>query len=283
MYKKISLILICAWLLGSGFAFAQDANTESEEKRPPVPELDLPFPIGEKLTYEIYWGWIGVGTSEAKTFWRWEEEKEEWELVIQFRTRSNSVLSSLYPVDDIIETVLDPVTLKPRHFKVDIKEGDTVRNEITVFDWQKMEAYFTKFHDDKDDEKVTIALQENTRDLVSFMYFMRETPFISGKEYDFDVLTDAKIYDLKVSAKKSEDIKLETYGKTKSLKLSPTAQFQGIFVRKGKMELWVSEDSRRIMTKMFVDTPFANVRVLLKSVEGPGEDEWVKDSEKKGE
>jgi len=245
----------------------------AEENRPPPPDVDLPFPVGERLTYTIYWGWIAVGESVASTDWVWEEG--EWKLRIRFRTRSNSILSSLYPVDDTITTLLNGNTLKPEQFIVDINEGKTERNELTVFDWDAGKAFWTKFHDDKEDEKESIDLAEDTRDLVSFMYFMRRTPFDPGNTYSFEVLTDAKIYKLLVNANALEEIKLDRYGKVKSRRLDPQAKFQGIFVRKGSMRVWVSEDERRIMTKMFIDTPFANVRVLLKSVDGPGEDFWV--------
>ena len=61
------------------------------------------------------------------------------------------------------------------------------------------------------------------------------------------------------------------------MKVVPTAAFDGLFVRKGKMEFWVSNDERRVCTKMVADTPFANVKLYLAKVEGPGEDDWIRD------
>lgn len=241
----------------------------------PKPGVELPFPVGEKLTYSIYWGWIGVGRSVATTRWEWIDE--QWRLVIRFRTKSNKVLSSLYPVDDEVVSVIDPHTLRPLLFRMNLKEGRHRRDETTVFDWEAMRARFTKKHQNKPDEKKTYAIKKNTRDLVSFMYFMRQTPFAENGEYDYEVMSDEKLYDLKVKSRKTEEIKLDVYGKVESLRLDPEARFQGVFVRKGKMRVWVSEDDRRLMTKLFLDTPFANVRLLLKSVEGPGADDWIRD------
>ncbi len=268
--RPVICLILSLMILAPGFG---------EETEPPKPEVELPFPVGETITYTIYWGWIAVGESVATTGWRLVEG--QWKLFIRFRTQSNGVISSLYPVDDTIETVLDPLTLRPEVFDVKIREGKTERDEVTVFDWETMTAHWTKFHDDKENETKEVPLEENTRDLVSFMYFMRDTTFKKGTKYEFQVLTDAKIYELNVESGKSKKIRLEDYGKVKSLQLNPTASFEGIFVRKGKMKVWLSEDERQILTKLLLDTPFANVRMLLKQVEGPGNDHWV--NEKKPE
>jgi len=273
MKRLLTAGILMLWAL-AGICDAPNASaTPTGEPHVPKPEVAFPFPVGEKLTYSIYWGWIGVGKSVATTRWKWVED--EWRLLIRFRTRSNSILSSLYPVDDVVETEIDPETLRPLVFRMNLKEGDHRRNEVTVFDWDAMEARYLKRHEDKEDETKTYPIKADTRDLVSFMYFMRSTPFRPESEYDFEVMSDEKLYDLKVKSGGYEKIKLDRYDRVKSLRLDPRAKFQGIFVRKGEMRVWVSDDERRIMTKMLLDTPFANVRLLLLSVEGPGEDAWV--------
>jgi biotin synthase-related radical SAM superfamily protein len=60
------------------------------------------------------------------------------------------------------------------------------------------------------------------------------------------------------------------------VRIEPDAAFQGLFVRKGKLTLWVSEDERRILTRVVAVIPVANVRIHLDRVLGPGNDRWVK-------
>ena len=251
---------------------AGELSPETDPDLPPPPEVELPFPVGEKLTYSIYWGWIAVGKSVATTEWVWEEDA--WRLRIRFRTRSNGVLSSVYPVDDLVETLVDPVTLRPLIFHMDLQEGRHQRLETTVFDWNTLQAHYTKKHDDKEDEVKTYEIKPDTRDIVSFMYFLRKTSFEPDSTYEFEVMSDEKLYDLTVNTRDVDRIKLDTYGKVPSLRMDPEAQFQGVFVRKGKMRVWLSTGERQILTKLFLDTPFANVRLLLKSVEGPDAETW---------
>ena len=64
--------------------------------------------------------------------------------------------------------------------------------------------------------------------------------------------------------------------------LEPEAAFEGLFVRKGKMRLWVSEDDRRLITKATIKVPVASLVLKLKEVTGPGDDIWVTKSAEKG-
>ncbi len=59
------------------------------------------------------------------------------------------------------------------------------------------------------------------------------------------------------------------------LKVVPEAAFQGLFVRKGSMTVWVSTEGRQIFTRVVADTPFANVKLKLAKVTGGGEDFWT--------
>lgn len=237
------------------------------------PEISLPFPMGEKLTYQIYWGILAVGQSVATTSWVWDEDR--WLIEIKFRTKSDGILTSMYPVDDTVVTLIDPETLRPLQHNLDLSEGKNRRLTFTRFDWAKGQAKYLKKHEDKEDEIKIIPLKEGSRDLVSFMYFLRQTPFVDKKLYEFEVLSDYKMYDLAVKTGGKDKIRLEKYGKVQSLKLLPEAKFEGIFVRSGKMQLWLSADKAQLLTKLVLDTPFANVKILLKSVEGPGSEAWT--------
>ncbi len=268
---KTLFALWFAWL-ACGPLRGEEAATHSASNSVPYPVVDLPFPVGETLEYRIYWGWISVGSSTATTRWEWRDDR--WMLVIRFRTLSNSVIEKIYPVNDTIESVIDPDTLRPVSFLKILNEGRHHTDEFTTFDWDKMEANFRQIRKGKTTHK-TYAIRENTKDLVSFMYFMRQTDFQPRSSYQFEVMADEKLYDLEVKSGKLENVKTQRHGKIKSLKLEPQASFEGIFVRKGTMTLYVSNDPRRIVTRLVADTPFANVRLVLRKVSGPGSDFWV--------
>ncbi len=244
---------------------------------PPKPDVDLPFPIGEVLEYSLFWGWIGVGTSVAET--RWELRENRWYIGIQFQTRTNNVLRRLYPVDDHVETWIDAETLRPIEFTTVLRAGRHYRNEKTTFDWERNLAVYQRFREDGQVETKTYEVDDSARDLVSFMYFMRNKDLPPDSSFEYEVIVNDKLYELEVNTRETERVNLKNYGRIDSIRVDPRASFEGVFVRRGEMSVWVSEDPRRILTKLEVDTPFASVKILLRNVRGPGDDFWIEDAE----
>lgn len=248
-------------LLGSGLTLNASESAVT---------ADFPFPIGEELEYRIYWGPLPVGDSVVTSAWVQEDGRQL--LKIAYRTKSNKVIATIYPVDDVIEAVIDPATLRPVRFTKNLKEGRHRVHETTFFDYDRMKAKWVSYTKEKEKE---YDIQEDTRDLVSFMYYMRSYAFTPGEEMQFKVMADEKIYELFIKAHNVERIKTGRHGRVESIKLEPKAKFDGLFVRKGRMTVWVSTDARRVCTRMAAEVPVASVRVVLHEVRGPGDDSWV--------
>jgi hypothetical protein len=230
------------------------------------------FPVGETLTYSVYWGFIPVGDAVVTS--EWIEDDGRRLIQVTHRIRSNKVLATLYPVNDTVQTVIDPGTFRSVSFFLDQKEGRHSAREVTKFDYAKGVAQWESMTKAK---KKEFAIDQDTRDLVTFMYFMRRDGFKVGEDRNFRVMADEKVYDLNVKVAAEEKVAVEGYGKVACLRLEPTAQFNGLFVRKGKMTVWVSNDKRFLCTRVDAGVPIVgSVHVYLTSVGGPGDDMWVK-------
>ena len=234
------------------------------------------FDVGEDLVYRIYWGVIPVGKTRVAT--RWIEEDGRRRLSIRFRTRSGKVLAALYPVDDIIESIIDPDTFLPVRFVKNLKEGRHRYHEITTFDYPKGVATWTSVLKNK---TKTFDLPPDARDLVSFMYYMRSQRIPPGETRTYRVMADEKIYELIVHARDVEKEKFKRFGTVRSLRLEPEAKFEGLFVRKGKLTLWVSDDDRYILTRVDGKVPVASVHACIWEVRGPGDDFWIRQTVEK--
>jgi hypothetical protein len=245
----------------------------------PVEEYTFPWIMGETIIHKVFWLGIPVGTSEGTTRWVVDKDGRNW---VQFRmeVKSNSVISKLYPVYSGIESLVDPDTLLPVRFTQDRREGRHKTHEVTVFDHANRKATMTKLHR-KEKPETVYEIDADTRDIISFMYMMRGTSFEPSTSYVFRVMSDEKIYDLTMTTHAYEQVKLKHYGKVKSLKAEPDAAFKGVFNRSGKVSMWFSTDSRSLLTKMVAATPFANVKMLLEAVHGPGDDFWTKEENEK--
>jgi len=221
-------------------------------------EPDVGFPVGEELTYRIYWGIVPVGYSVAST--KWIEEDGRKLLAITFRTRTNKVLATIYAVDDLFESVIDPLTFLPVAFMKKQSEGRYHSHELTTFDYDTLTAYWTSF---LNRGEKNYDIRPDTRDLVTFMYYMRNKTWQEGQTVKTQVMTDEKLYDLEVAVKKRETVKTVQGEKIPSIKLEPRAKFNGLFVRKGKGYLWVSEERPSVVTKITAKIPVASIKLIL--------------------
>ncbi|NCC52520.1 MAG: DUF3108 domain-containing protein [Spartobacteria bacterium] len=232
------------------------------------PEVDLWFSVGERITYQIYWGIIPVGESVAST--DWVDFEGRTLLAIRFRTKTNKVLSSLYPVDDLIESIVDPETFLPVQFTKRLSEGRYRCHEITRFDHEKGIAQMSRPGRER---VIEYAIEPDTRDIATFMYYMRENEMEPGETYEYRVMADEEIYDLYVKTEKYEKVKTVDGERIESLLMEPEAKFEGLFVRSGKMWLWVSRGEDRVLTKMVAKVPVASVKLILHDIEDPAKDQ----------
>lgn len=235
---------------------------------------ELPFPVGEVLTYSASWNGIPVAWAEASTQLETFEGREV--LAMRVRVQTYAFFNHIFKVDDINETLIDPETLLPIRYTKNLKEGSYRCHEITTFDFEAGKAYYAQQISKK--AKKTYDIGPDTRDLVSFMYFLRSEQLEEKQKALYNVMSDERIYELILNTDKVKGIDLPNYpNDIPSLEIEPQAKFDGLFVRKGKARVWVSRDSRRLMTFAKLKVPFGRVRVTLRSVSGPGNDFWITD------
>lgn len=232
------------------------------------------WPVGEKLTYRLYWGYIPVGTAVIAT--EWTDHADRKLLAIRMRTESNKVIEKVYPVRDTIESLVDPGTFLPVQFTKNLSEGTHRRYETTIFDRTNRVANWTARLSGR---TKTFPIPPDIRDIPTLMYALRSHKFATGSRETFKVMADEKVYDVGVSVRKREKLDLPQHENVRCILLEPDAAFEGIFVRHGKIWIWISDDERCLAAKIEASIPVANVRAVLWSVEGPGNDRWIKKTE----
>jgi hypothetical protein len=232
---------------------------------------ELPFPIGEELIYSITWLGVPVAWTKATTQMDTYEGRDV--LALRLETRTYSFFEHIFKVEDFHESLIDPVTLLPLRYTQNLKERNYRCHEVTTFDFETMKAHYTHLLNGK--EK-TYDIKPDTRDIVSHMYFMRSVALEENSQTRYRVMTDEKIYDLLLTTFGKKPVELPRYDrKILSLEMKPEAMFDGLFVRKGKATVWVSCDSRRLLTVARLSTPFGRVSLTLQKVNGPGDDFWI--------
>jgi hypothetical protein len=248
----------------------------AESSLPGLPWDDPPpefwFPVGEEIDYYIQWGVFTVGEATAKTAWTNVDGRRLLTLTVE--AESNGIVEKIYPVKEFLQTVVDPVTFLPLSFVKKSREGRREHDEITTFDHKTLKGHW---YSKKKQKEKHFDIQPDTRDLMGLMYWIRKDPIGPRETRHYEVMTDEKLYELIVEAGKREPVSLQKYGRVKCIKMEPKGKFDGMFIRKGRMWLWLSDDERYAICRVAASVPVASIKIMLKNIRGPGDDFWVAD------
>jgi hypothetical protein len=280
MNTRASVVLFLAALLLAPLTGRLNAQSNLMEELKAQPEVisnvatsvKLWFPVGERLTYSVHWGLFHVADAVISTDWvRWTDGRPV--VRIRLRTISNKFIHSIYPVNDQIDSYIDPDTFLPIRFVKDMNEGRRHELAITDFDHAAREARWRKMVRTFKDWKLPIAA--DTRDIPSLFYWLRKDGVASGVTNRYQVMADDKIYDLILAAEdKQESLPVPGFSPVPCFQVSPEALFEGLFVRKGKLTAWVSKGAPCLITRMDGEVPVARIRIRLAKIEGPDWQSW---------
>jgi hypothetical protein len=248
---SISLLFIngCATVERSGIiTIAKEKKDDSKIEI----KTSLPgFRVGEKLTYSIRWLGLPVATAvfciEEKTRLNGREVYH-----IIYTAKSNKFASTFYKVEDEIHTYIDVENLYPLRFEKHLREGGYRMDEIVEYDQVNHRASYKSERRIKKKRTITdvkISIPPASQDPLSCLYYFRRLnadKIKTGHSIPILVNTEEKNWELEVKILETKHIEVLNMGDYNAVLVEPTAKFQGIFVRKGRIWIWLSTDERRL-------------------------------------
>ncbi len=227
------------------------------------------FVPGEVMEYKIYWMGIPIAWSKSTTEMVTENGRELFHITMIAKTYK--AYKHIYEVDDKTEIFIDPATALPVRHDWIINEGSIHKSQLTTFNHKKNVAVFQ--------DRISMDIREvpigsNTQEIFSFIYTIRNADLVKLASRKHKLLVTGKLYDLGLNITDEDDIKVDDYGKVESIEIEPVADFDGIFLRKGKISFWVSKQKRRVVTCVKAKVAVGKVTAKLQSVSGQGEGFW---------
>ena len=200
---------------------------------------NIAFGPGEKLNFDINYGFINAGTATMEVVDIVEfNERPAYQIVTT--ANSNKFFSSFYPVKDRVESITDATGLFSWRFEKELHEGKFRANRQYDFDQINHRVVY------KGD---TIEVAEYVQDALSALYFIRTQPLEVGTSIFIENFTDGKKYPLEVKVHRRETIKTEA-GKFDCLVVEPLMQSAGVFQHEGKLTVWLTDDKVRMPVLM---------------------------------
>jgi Protein of unknown function (DUF3108) len=213
-----------------------------------------PWVVGEKLTYDAKVNFLHVG-SGTMTVVGLDTLRgyTVWHTTFQVKGRM-----LFFSVNDTYESWFDTTTLSSIRYRQDIDEGSYEPKRLYEFFPDR--ATFQE-NDKPEEPSVSDPLDEG-----SFIYFLRSIPLDTGQTYEFHRYFRPDRNPVQIKVLRRERIKVQA-GEFDAFVLQPIIKTKGIFSENGKAQIWIADDSTRVMLKMRSGLPFGTLNLELKRIE----------------
>jgi hypothetical protein len=247
--------LIAIGLVAMSMASTTQAQTATSATTTPV---SRPFVPGERLSYDVYFGAIKVGTGSMEV--RGID-------TVRGRPAYHTAFSlnggiPFYKVDDVFESWFATDDLASLRFNQDQNEGTKERQH-------RYEIYpERRTYDDLSDQEPEQPSVADPLDDGSFVYFVRTVPLEVGRTYEFQRYFKPDRNPVTIRVERRERVKVPA-GTFDAIVIQPVIKTKGVFSESGHAELWISDDDRRVILQMKSQLSFGSLDLYLTNIQRP--------------
>lgn len=218
----------------------------------PVASVAVPFASGEHLEYDVKFGFLHVGSGSMEVAGIDSVRGHAaWHTVFQVHGGT-----LFYKVNDRLESWIDVNNLVSLRHWQELSEGRRDRERR----FEIMPERGVVVEEGKP-EAPTVA---EPLDDGAFLYFVRTIPLEVGKTYEFDRYFRPDRNPVTIRVLRREHIRVPA-GEFDAIVLQPIIKTKGIFSEGGHAEVWLSDDSNRIMLQMKSKLSFGSLNLYLTS------------------
>ncbi len=214
-----------------------------------------PFQIGERLTYDVSFTGITAGQASLEVV-NDTVLNNNHQLHIRFNARTTFPVSSIYTINDQVDTWLDSKYLYTKKLTKNISEGNYKNDSYTIIDYDKSIAITNGD---------TVIIDQFLRDPYSLFYFLRTIPLIIDETIDFTAFDGKKITPFQVITKTKETINTMA-GTFSCLVVKPFRKGATLLKNKGDMMIWFSDDKIRLPIQIKIKLKYGSMLLKLKDI-----------------
>ncbi len=262
-----SVLTLAAFSSGSGQAAGKDRATEAPESSKTVfapttdtaIHVDWPrkvrnraFSEGEKLTYSVRYLGIRAGICSLEIP-RIKEMGHAQAFRLVALSRTNSFFDKFYKVRSRFESLIDTEGLFSWGYLEDQNENGVIRKRVSDYDHIAGVARVTSYPVQKRKKRKenqspkieTATLPPACQDVLSALYYLRTQDLQVGQVYRLPTISGIKSYELIVRVVREARVKTPL-GRFQTLELLPEVKYDGLFVNKGKLHVFVTNDEYKV-------------------------------------
>ena len=213
---------------------------------------DVPFKIGEQLNYQVYLAGttppVGTITLTLKARGRYFNRDG----LLFSATAQTTAGGRMFPVNDQINSYVDPTTLLPFRTELNLTEGKYRSNRAFNLDQNRGSAVT--------DNKERIEIPVGTHDLISAVYAIRTFDLWPKKRNAISIMAIKQPRTLFVESLRRETIELGGQKLSAIMVTVTTDDPQGDRLQ---IRMWIGDDSRHLPLRIAASTELGAVRADL--------------------
>ncbi len=229
-----ALCLLAGGLMVAAHAFSAEKRTTISPSR----RIEA-FQPGESLTYNVSWSKAvkaGTAVLEVKGE-RLPDGREVLRFIVTSRTVG--IMGRFYPLGDTVQSVFDPKAKQSLSYSLLARHGKRTRRRELVFDHVNRTVVSRL----NDDPLKTLDIPDQVQDALSALYYLRtRNDFVVDKPIVIEVFDGGTSRSIEVLTLGREKVKTLA-GEFNAIKIRASG---GIFLGEGKLDIWLTDDSRKV-------------------------------------
>jgi hypothetical protein len=229
--------------------------------RRPRSERQVPFSVGETLTYDVTWSALltaGTLVSSIKTK-RPSYDSTAYYVVAE--GRPSPLIAKLYPLYYKLDTLIDVYTLLPQRGSIYSEEGGQHRLRTTTFDRPAGRASFE--YRAATTTQTSHAVPPSVQDALSAVYLLRTNPIKPGSRLTIPISDNGSVYTVRLDVASPERVTVP-FGTVNAWRLQPSIVDDKNQAVGQNLAVWLSDDPRRLPVKLQGDLPLGGFVLTLR-------------------
>lgn len=208
-------------------------------------ETARPFTVGERLTYEVSWLNLTAAIAVMEVAPTEGKGGISSTATLIGTAQSTPIITKFFPVDNRVESELDLDTLTPAHLAFRRREGK--KKEDIEYTFHQKEGTVIAVRGGTTE---SVSIPAGTHDIISCLYYTRAVlPPRPGASLKMNVYHDKKNRPVEVRVEGIETLE-GGWGRVETVRVRVIMPFHGLFMNKGDIHVWVTNDERKTPVRM---------------------------------
>ena len=230
---------------------------------------ELPFRAGERVGFKITYLHIVAGRAVVSVLPGDGGREGLLRFVVEARSQGFFAWLFRYRVDDRTVALWDPATGCSLGIEKHLREGKTVRDQVVRIEPETGVVHMQ----DPRVQQERFELEPCVLDVLSAFFVTRLDGVSEGHPFELPVFDNGKHFRLGVRFLGRERLDLPPpFGaRTPTVIVEPRLlEGTGLFVREGRLRIWLTDDARRVPVRMRSKVPLGSVSADLEEYEAGG-------------